>query len=372
MKAERFAVGSAKIEQIETDRGEKNVWRPSRHPGRDTVAFAEREEKMSEKIHGENKNDRGRDAGQNAATRIADSKRGRDTDDNQTGPRQGETILKMCAERRQESCREIGIEMQIFPQLRYAEKFRADVCAAQPKRCFTPVLDLERRINLFVDDVSGVIVVNHFRVLEIPGFRFRTIKSARRQIIDDDVVIHILLEHLHVVERIAAVAKILNKPGAGVGSIAKNLTFNKGLRPRTRFRQKGFARQVGMRRERIVQGHGRRHREQAHADQRQENPRDAYACGEHRHNFVRARHSPQRKKEREQERHRQENDENLRNLGGVIADGEKKTDVLVNKCRNIVADIEDEPDRDKARDAVQINLQEIADDVAIEESHRVD
>ena len=251
MKAERFAVGSAKIEQIETDRGEKNIWRPGGHPGGDAISFAEREEKMSEKIHGENKNDRGRDAGQNAATRIADSKRGRDTDDNQTGPGQGETILEMCAERREESCREIGVEMQILPQLWQTEEFCALVCAPQPKRCFAPVLDLERRINLFVDDVSGVIVVNHFRVLEIPGFRFRTIKGARRQIIDHDVVIHILLEHLHVVERIAAVAKILNKPGAGIGSVAKNLSFNKGLRSRTRFGEERFAGQLRMRRERI-------------------------------------------------------------------------------------------------------------------------
>jgi hypothetical protein len=62
-KAKRFAVGSPKIEQIETDRGEKNIWRPSSHPGRDAISFAEREEKMSEKIHGENKNYRGRDTG---------------------------------------------------------------------------------------------------------------------------------------------------------------------------------------------------------------------------------------------------------------------------------------------------------------------
>ena len=135
---------------------------------------------MREKIHGENENDRGRDTGQNAATRIADSKRSRDTDDNKTGPRQGETILKMCAERRQKGCREIRVEMQIFPQLRQAEEFRAHVCASQPKRCFAPVLDLERRINLLVDNVSGAIVVNHFCLLEIPGFRFRPIKGTGR------------------------------------------------------------------------------------------------------------------------------------------------------------------------------------------------
>ena len=62
----------------------------------------------------------------------------------------------------------------------------------------------------------------------------------------------------------------------------------------------------------------------------------------------------------------------MRNLSEVILDGEKKTDVLVDKGRNVVADIENEPDRDKARDAVQVNLQEIAEDVAIEDSHGVD
>jgi hypothetical protein len=52
--------------------------------------------------------------------------------------------------------------------------------------------------------------------------------------------------------------------------------------------------------------------------------------------------------------------------------GKQKTDALIDKCRNVVANIENEPDRDKARDAVQINLQEIAEDVAIEESHGLD
>jgi len=61
----------------------------------------------------------------------------------------------------------------------------------------------------------------------------------------------------------------------------------------------------------------------------------------------------------------------LRDLRGVIPDGEQETNVLVDKCRNIVAHIENEPDRDKACNTVQINLQKIADDVAIEESHGV-
>jgi hypothetical protein len=44
--------------------------------------------------------------------------------------------------------------------------------------------------------------------------------------------------------------------------------------------------------------------------------------------------------------------------------------VLVNKGRNIIADVEDQPDRDEACDAVKVNLQEIANYVSIQEPHQ--
>jgi len=69
---------------------------------------------MSEKIHGENENNRGRDTGQNAATRIADSKRGCDAHDNETGPRQGEAILKIVCGTAREGLPGNRVEMQIF------------------------------------------------------------------------------------------------------------------------------------------------------------------------------------------------------------------------------------------------------------------
>src|SRR5207249_5353589 len=43
--------------------------------------------------------------------------------------------------------------------------------------------------------------------------------------------------------------------------------------------------------------------------------------------------------------------------------------VFVNKGRNIVADIEDEPDRNEAGNAVKINQQEITNDVSIQKFH---
>jgi hypothetical protein len=57
MKAGRLAVGSAKIEQIKTDRSEEKVGRPPCHPWRDAVALAQREKEVREKIHRENEND---------------------------------------------------------------------------------------------------------------------------------------------------------------------------------------------------------------------------------------------------------------------------------------------------------------------------
>ncbi len=43
--------------------------------------------------------------------------------------------------------------------------------------------------------------------------------------------------------------------------------------------------------------------------------------------------------------------------------------MVVNEIRDIVADVEDEPDRDESGDAVKINLQEVSNDVSIEKSH---
>jgi len=48
-----------------------------------------------------------------------------------------------------------------------------------------------------------------------------------------------------------------------------------------------------------------------------------------------------------------------------------KSDMFLDKGGNIVADIENEPDRDKTCDAVEIDLQEIANDVTIEKSHEI-
>ena len=76
--------------------------------------------------------------------------------------------------------------------------------------------------------------MNHLHILQIPGFRFRAVSGARREIIHHNVVVGVLLKHLHVIECIAAREKILNEPGAQVRSIAKDLSLDiaRGAHPR--------------------------------------------------------------------------------------------------------------------------------------------
>ena len=85
--------------------------------------------------------------------------------------------------------------------------------------------------------------------------------------------------------------------------------------------------------------------------------------------FVRPGHSAETKKQGEQKRHRQQNDKNLRRLREIVFGNERPRNPLVQKRRDIVADIEDEPDRDETRDAVEIGLEKIAQDIAIKQSH---
>ncbi len=49
----------------------------------------------------------------------------------------------------------------------------------------------------------------------------------------------------------------------------------------------------------------------------------------------------------------------------------RERQMLVEKGRDIVADVEDQPDGDEAGDAIEIGLQKIPQDIAIEESHKI-
>jgi hypothetical protein len=60
MKAGRFAIGGAQIQQVETNGHEKNVWCPGRDPCRNAGAFAERKKKVNQKVHRKNKKNRSR------------------------------------------------------------------------------------------------------------------------------------------------------------------------------------------------------------------------------------------------------------------------------------------------------------------------
>src|SRR5437660_11224711 len=163
--------------------------------------------------------------------------------------------------------------------------------------------------------------------------------------------------------------EILNEPRAQVGSVTENLPLNIATGTGLRFGKKIFAGEFRVGCERIVERHAASHSEQPHTDQGQQNAWETYAGGEHGDDFVGARHSTESEKERQQERNRKQNDQNLRDLRGVITTDQKQTDMLVDKSRDVIAYVENEPDGDEAGDAVKIDLQEIANDVSVEKLH---
>src|SRR6266404_2597562 len=202
-------------------------------------------------------------------------------------------------------------------------------------------------------------------ILQLPGFGFRAVNSASCNIICHDVVVGVLLKHLNVIERIAALKKILNEPRALVRPVTKNLSLDGATGTRLRFGNECFPRQFRVRCQRIVERHACRNREQAHADQWQEKTRKTYACREHRNDLVGTRHSAESEKQRQQQLYRQQNDEYLRDLRAVIASDEGQSNMVVNETRDIIADVENEPDGNESGDAVKVNLQEIPNDISI-------
>ena len=78
---------------------------------------------------------------------------------------------------------------------------------------------------------------------------------------------------------------------------------------------------------------------------------------------------PRTKQERSNKQDGKQDDEDLRELTQVIMGDAAEPELLVDESGDVVADIEDEPDRNETGDAVDVDLQKISDDVAVEQFH---
>ena len=184
-----------------------------------------------------------------------------------------------------------------------------------------------------------------------------------------DVVVRILLHDVHGVEPFSPGSKLLNEPGAVIGSVSKNLAVTP-VRGTIRILQEGSCAQA--RRAAPANNSEPCSTVVSRPDDRgagRASAGHAHSGGEHRDDLVRARHAAEAKKQREQERHRQENHKNLRHLREIILQQSADAKCAHRGKSRFVADIEDEPDRDESRDAVEVGLQKITQDVAIEQSH---
>src|SRR5438105_13012062 len=103
----------------------------------------------------------------------------------------------MRPERREQCNGKIGIEMEVLAQFGKAEVFSANVGATKAKRRLAPIIDLERGIHFFVGNIPGIVVVDHFYLLEFPCFCFRVIYGALGEKICNDVVVLVLLKDLY-------------------------------------------------------------------------------------------------------------------------------------------------------------------------------
>src|ERR1039457_3232047 len=97
--------------------------------------------------------------------------------------------------------------------------------------------------------------------------------------------------------------------------------------------------------DRIVQGKGDQRRQQSNCQQWEEQARGADTGGQPRNNLIRARHASQRKKERKQERDWQQDHQDLWQLRQIKFNGAAEAKMVIEKDRDIFANIEDEPDR---------------------------
>ncbi len=119
----------------------------------------------------------------------------------------------------------------------------------------------------------------------------------------------------------------------------------------------------------IIQGEGDSSGEKADDEKRQDEAGHTHASGQHRDDLVRARHAAERKEEGQEERHREQNHQHLRDLGPVKAQDQAQRRPFIEDGRAVIADVENEPDGEETKDAINEGLEEIPEDVAVEKSH---
>src|SRR5262249_40589162 len=121
----------------------------------------------------------------------------------------------------------------------------------------------------------------------------------------------------------------------------------------------------GMGSHRVIQGETSCGCQNTEDKERRKDADETGASGQHRNDLISARHATEKEKERQQKGYRQENHQNLWDLGGVKFQDPPESKVQVEKGRNAVADIEDQPDRNETHDAVKISLQKVSGDISI-------
>ena len=324
---------------------------------------------MGQEIHRKDQDDGRGNTGENAATRKADPEWSRHQHHDKTSPGQRQPILEMGLERGEQGARKIGVKLQVLAQFGDTEILGSNVGAGQTIGRLTPARHGQGRLYFFMGDIALRIIRNDLHRLQIPTPRFGAIKRARGKIVRHNIVLRVLLQNLDIFESIVTAPETLNEPGAVIGAVTKNLALNLGFPAHALTREKILSGQIGVRRQPIIKGRAAPGCEQADDHERQQNPRHADPGCEHGDNFIGARHPAQTEKQAEQQRDRQKNDEDLRNLGQIILRHPDNSQVLIDKRRDVVTDVKNQPDGDKADDAIDVSLQKIPKDVAIEESH---
>src|SRR5437588_4267849 len=181
-----------------------------------------------------------------------------------------------------------------------------------------------------------------------------------------DVVGGVLLQHLNIVKSVGVRPETLNKPRSRLTPVPKNLTLNLA---RSASAKENLSRHLRVRGRGVVQRETCSSSEERDKKERGQEPDQAGPGGKHGDDLVCARHSAKDKKQCQEQRNGQQDDKNLWDLRSIIFQDPAQAQVLIEKGRDAVADIEDQPDRDETGNAVEVSLHEISRDIPVKQSH---
>lgn len=268
----------------------------------------------------------------------------------------------------------MGVVGEIFPQFGNGEKIGVEDRAADAPGGFGKVAEAEAGEGALFLHVALGGEVDDFALVQAPGFGGVIVDGFFGVVVALKAPFTILLQNHDGGEAFERRVEAAYVPEAAVFTIAEKMAADgAGVRvvAAGKLLEDVFFHGAGVGSGGVIEGGGKSCSEQAEEEDGGEQANDAAAGAEDRDDFVAPRHLGERVKDGEEQADWQADENDLGNTEEIKLREEIKRGFVLQESRCILAEVENQPDGNKSRDAIKEGLENANENIPVKNLHAV-